>query len=331
MKISVIIPLFNAEKYLPVCLESLAIQTFADFEVIVVDDCSTDNSLAVAENFLERFGGRLKIVMLPENTGNPAVPRNVGLDLSCGEYVFFVDDDDLLIDTALETLYNFAQDYRADVIYMDKFFSCDEEPVPKELNVAAWGHLDYLVEEPTFETEDFSARVQMFLKASFGWAPWEKFLRRDFLIANDIKFPRVTVFEDMAWTFKLLCTAKNFLRISEPLYICREVKNSVFRRERSSEQRIIFQTNPLINGLEYLDEFMRGLEYFRQNPADRLQVLNAFANTQFLYMKDAFRSLPPEKVYEIFWRELSKAGSTHSALIALLLVMNNIYRNELIK
>ena len=67
--VSVIIPLYNAEKFLPTCLESLLIQTFSDFEVIVVDDCSTDSSLTVAENFLERFNGRLKIISLPENTG----------------------------------------------------------------------------------------------------------------------------------------------------------------------------------------------------------------------------------------------------------------------
>ena len=64
MKVSVIIPMFNAEKYLAVCLESLLIQTLQDFEVIVVDDCSTDNSVAIAENYLEKFGGRLKIIAL---------------------------------------------------------------------------------------------------------------------------------------------------------------------------------------------------------------------------------------------------------------------------
>ena len=64
MKISVIIPVYNAEKYLGVCLESLLIQTFTDFEVILVNDCSTDSSIAVAESYLDKFGGRLKILHL---------------------------------------------------------------------------------------------------------------------------------------------------------------------------------------------------------------------------------------------------------------------------
>ena len=80
IKVSVIIPVFNAEKYLGVCLESILIQTLKDFEVIVVDDCSTDASATIAESYLEKFGGRLKIISLPENTGSGAVPRNIGLE-----------------------------------------------------------------------------------------------------------------------------------------------------------------------------------------------------------------------------------------------------------
>ena len=109
MKVSVIIPLYNAEKYLGVCLESLLIQTLQDFEVIVVDDCSSDNSCAVAESFLEKFSGRLKIIYLEKNTGSGAVPRNEGLRFSRGEYVFFMDADDLIIDNALEKRFTLPQ------------------------------------------------------------------------------------------------------------------------------------------------------------------------------------------------------------------------------
>ena len=87
MKVSVILPVFNAEKFLGECLESILNQTLKDFEVIIVDDCSTDNSIVVAENFLERFGGRLKIISLPKNTGGGALPRNVGLDFARGNKV----------------------------------------------------------------------------------------------------------------------------------------------------------------------------------------------------------------------------------------------------
>ncbi|MBQ4404399.1 MAG: glycosyltransferase, partial [Selenomonadaceae bacterium] len=191
VKVSVIIPIFNSEKFLSVCLESILIQTLQDFEVILVDDCSTDYSAAIAESFLEKFGGRLKIISLPENTGSGAVPRNVGLEQACGKYIFFVDSDDLLVDDALETLYNFAEEYQADVVYMEKYFTCDEEIIPTKLSLSAWCYADSFVEEPTLEPNDLGKRVEKFLAPKFYWAPWAKFSQRDFLIDNEIKFPRM--------------------------------------------------------------------------------------------------------------------------------------------
>ena len=331
MKVSVIVPVYNAEKYLGVCLESLLIQTLTDFEVIVVDDCSTDASNAVAESYLERFGGRLKIVTLPENTGSGAVPRNVGLDFAGGEYVYFVDNDDLLVDTALETLYACAAEYRADVVEMEKFFTCDAEPVPEDLKIAAWCYTDSFVEEPTFETEDLGERVKKFLASKFCWAPWAKLIRRDFLIDNAITFPRMTIAEDVVHTFELICLAKKILRVPVPLYVNRTNADSMMRRERTPEQMITFRTNPLITGLEALEEFMRGLDYFNQNPVVRLQVLNFFILMQIDNMKNALNALDPTEAYEIFLREFTAAGSTQPALVACLLTMNNLYRNELRK
>ena len=141
----------------------------------------------------------------------------------------------------------------------------------------------------------------------------------------------MTIAEDVVHTFKLICLAENFLRIPTPLYIHRENESSMMLRGRSPEQMVQFRTSPLITGLESLDEFMSGLEFFKQNPVVRLQVLNFFALMQFDNMKDAFNSFEPQDVYEIILREFSKAGSTQPALIAYSLVMNVIYRNALSK
>ena len=323
--VSVTIPLYNAEKYLGACLESLLIQTLKNLEVIVVDDCSTDSSPVLAESYLEKFGGRLKIITLPQNTGSGAVPRNVGLEYAQGKYVFFMDADDLIVDNALERLYNFAEEYRAEVIYMERCYLCDAE---KNLTLAAWTKA-ILKNKILFESENLGERVHMLINFHFYWPPWSKFLRRDFLIDNDIKFPQMTIAEDVVWTFKILCLSKNFLRIPTPLYIYRSNETSMMGRKRSLESEIIFWTNPLILGLDCLDEFMRGLEYFQKNPVVRLQVLNFFALMQFDNMKDALGSLDAAEVYEIFLREFTKAGSTQPALISYLLLMTNLYRNEL--
>ncbi|MBR3747179.1 MAG: glycosyltransferase family 2 protein [Selenomonadaceae bacterium] len=195
--ISVIIPMYNAEKYLPVCLESILAQTFTDFELLVVDDCSTDSSYAIAESYLERFGGRLKIISLPQNTGSGAVPRNVGLDLSRGKYVYFMDADDFLLDTALETFFDYAENYQADVVCLEKAFECCAEPVPEDFtHEISLIPPRFDVNAPTLETDDIDERVEKFLKLSIGHTPWLKFIRRNLLVDNEIKFPAMRISED---------------------------------------------------------------------------------------------------------------------------------------
>ena len=80
--VSVIIPMYNSAKFIPQTLESLLYQTMTDFKVIVIDDCSTDNSVEVVESFAEKFGGRLHIIKLPKNTGGSGTPRNVGIQFA---------------------------------------------------------------------------------------------------------------------------------------------------------------------------------------------------------------------------------------------------------
>lgn len=328
VKISVIVPVFNAEKYLSVCLESILIQTLRDFEVIVVDDCSTDNSAAIAENYLEKFGGRLKIISLPENTGSGAIPRNIGLKYAAGKYIFFVDNDDLIIDTALETLYNFAEEYQADVVYMEKFFTCDEEIVPKSLTTSVWHDVD-LVDAPIFESDALNVRIERFLNQKFYWAPWAKLLKRNFLIDNKIFLPQMSIADDVIHTFEIICLAKKILRIPTPLYVWRTNYSSHYRKKRSPEQIIQFRINPLLTGIDFLDNFMSTLDFFKKNPVVRLQILNFFALMQLDNMSEALNSLDSTQIYEIFLREVSKIKNSQPALLSYLLLMNNLYRNEL--
>ena len=323
--VSVIVPVFNAEKYLPVCLESILAQTLTDFEVIVVDDCSTDQSNAVAESFLARFNGRLKIVTLPTNTGSGAVPRNVGLDLSCGKYVYFVDADDFLIDNALEELFNAAETFGADVVYTEGFFHCGTEIVPSTIRAESWDP-SLIVEEPTFETDDVSARIKKFVSSQIKWPTWTKFVRRDLLIDNAIKFPPLRICEDGIWLFKVLCLAKKWLRIPTPVYVYRENKLSVTKQNRTPQEEIIFWTNPLINGVDCLNEFMDGLEFFNRAGNIRLRVLNFFANVTFTFMEEPFNALEHHEVYKIFTEEVSKSTDDHTALIAYMFVMTNLYQ-----
>ena len=137
--ISIIIPMYNVEKYVGECLDSILAQTFTDFEVIIVDDCSTDKSCAVVKKYMPLFNkndDKLRLIELKKNSGFPSVPRNKGIELARGKYICFVDSDDAITNTALEELFNLAEEFQADVVHCERYFLVDDEEFTfdKELN-----------------------------------------------------------------------------------------------------------------------------------------------------------------------------------------------------
>lgn len=102
-KISVIIPVYNSEKYVGKCLDSLLEQTYDDIEVILIDDCSKDNSLNVINSYQEKYPDKIKVIQSCENKG-AAKARNLGLDIATGEYIGFVDSDDFITKDYYEKL-----------------------------------------------------------------------------------------------------------------------------------------------------------------------------------------------------------------------------------
>ena len=324
-KVSVIVPMFNAEKFLGACLESVLIQTLEDFEVIVVDDCSTDSSVSVAESFLEKFDGRLKIFCLEKNSGSGAVPRNEGLRFSRGEYIFFLDADDLLVPTALEELFNAAEKFSADVVHTEQAFTCDED-APQNLTPVYLVHPKVAHNKIFVESDDLAERMETLLHSGYSMFPWAKFSRRDFLLANNICFPQVKVDQDALWTIKIVCLAKKILRVPNRLYVWRTAKNSVTRVERTPEEKIKFRFDLLVKGLDFLDEFMDSFEFFTQNPHYRFDILNNFVRGRKVHVLDALKEFNRYEFYELI-HEMFKGR--HAALIANLFV--NLYRNELKK
>lgn len=118
--VSVIIPLYNAEKFIRQCLISVLASKFQDYEVIVVDDCSTDRSVVEVEKLLPHFDGRLKILHTDVNSGGAGVPRNLGLKSARGKYITFVDNDDLILPTTLGYFFDIAEKFNADVLHTEK-------------------------------------------------------------------------------------------------------------------------------------------------------------------------------------------------------------------
>ncbi len=302
-KISVIIPMYNAEKFIRQCLISVLSSKFKDYEVLVVDDCSTDNSVAEVEKIQSHFGGRLKLLSTEKNSGGAGIPRNVGIKNAAGKYVTFIDNDDMILPTALENFFDVAEFYNADVVYAEKHFILNdgEKLAGENLKVRFFGSLENLVEAPTLESNDLRERISHSISEQFFYLPWSKLYRRDFLLENKIDFPQMRFSEDLTFNFKCLCLAKNYVRIPHITNIRRELKNSTGKMIIDSQDGVRLWLKILLANVAILNEFMRGIDLKSEICRD---VFKFCIEIHFDMIKNLFQGLEPHEVQEIFYDEL---------------------------
>lgn len=185
MKISVIIPVYNCEKYLNKCLNSVLEQTFEDFELIIVNNGSLDDSAQICAKYAD-IDARIRY-FLRENSGSAAEPRNMGLDEARGEYIVFVDADDYLEPDALDHLYREAVSMDYDCVIAGYCNYSDDQVtnfyvIPKE-------------QEYIGETEVRQYFARTYPNGEAGYV-WNKIYRRDIIQHFNIRFPSYARLED---------------------------------------------------------------------------------------------------------------------------------------
>ena len=304
-KVSVIIPCYNAEKFIRQCLISILSSKFTDYEVIVVDDCSTDKSVEEVEKFLPHFSERLKILSTKKNSGGPGIPRNIGINSAVGEYITFVDNDDMILPTTLQNFYDAAEKFNADVVHTEKTFIFNDFGDGKfnreDLMLQSDEPHDSFVEEITAETEDLSERINRYVEGKFFWLPWGKFYRKDFLLKNKIEFPQIKFSEDMIFCFKCMCLAKNYIRVPFVANIHRVRADSVSQKFSLSDW-----LNVTLNLLENLEDFMSKENFFKNHSAKYFDVINFFIEKHFNFIRNFFADMKDYEVQKIFYDELAK-------------------------
>ena len=247
-KASVIIPVYNVEKYLPQCLESVVNQTLQDIEIICVNDGSTDGSLKVLEDYAQK-DSRIRIIN-QDNQGQ-GVARNNALKIAEGEYIAFVDSDDWLETDALEKLYEFAKTCNAEAVVFD-FVEFDEKSEKEKFEsfgekIKKRYHYD-LTEKEYFNWKDLKKHCLINLTD----AAWHKIYSRDFLIKNDIKFGIERYNEDDIFSQSVLLKANKIHYLNKYLYFYRERIDSSVNRitaERLKIFKSIEQSEKLISDL----------------------------------------------------------------------------------
>lgn len=186
MKVSVIVAAYNAEKYLAETLDSLTHQTLDDYEIIVINDGSTDNTQQILETYQENYSN-LKLIN-KENAG-PSSARNTGLDIAAGEYIYFFDADDILVPNALECLYNRAIEQEADLV-IAKYDTFDQY---KTYNI---NNINRLV---SLETID-----KYHLEILWTFSLWNKLYKKSLIDQYNFRFPPISYTEDGAFVMEFV-------------------------------------------------------------------------------------------------------------------------------
>lgn len=209
MKISVIIPVFNAQDYLERCIDSILNQTLSEIEVICIDDCSTDNSYDIIKKYAEK-DDRIISLKNEKNIGQGLI-RNIGIDIAKGEYISFVDCDDWIELNMFEKLYEVTNVKKYDVIGANFFcdFSDGKVAIPNLEDVEKFDKQFLVAECITASVKYFSPNP-----------PWGKLYKREYINKIGLRFEseRVLMYEDKFFNISLFMTNPDIFYIKDPYY-----------------------------------------------------------------------------------------------------------------
>lgn len=229
-EVSIIVPVYNVEKYLSFCLDSLVNQTFKDIEIICVNDGSTDNSAVVLEHYAG-FDKRIKIIN--KENGGLSSARNAGLDAASGKYIAFVDSDDFVSHFLVERAYNFVQKKNADFAAFGFDYVVGNS---LKLYESGFSFPKSLVGKCVYETdlnENFYTKIHP--------TAWCKFYSAKLIQNNNLRFCEDIIFEDLPFAAEVYLSANRMVYTNLPLYYYRaERQGSILSRR--DEKTVDFMT-----------------------------------------------------------------------------------------
>lgn len=223
--VSVIVPIYNGEKFIHQCVDSILSQTFDDWELILVDDGSTDNCAEICDEYAAEDE---RIIVIHGTNKGVSIARNIGLAAASGEYVAFCDGDDYFKENLLARTYAIAKEQNADVVSFNlKRLSqngAQEVEESKELDIIDLGQdnrFDFLYKVATWQTK--------------GWQACRSIFRRQLIAEHQIKFCDTcgNFAEDLGFTLEYLLYASRIVFVDEYLYIYYDVRqDSMMNRSK---------------------------------------------------------------------------------------------------
>lgn len=213
-KVSVIVPIYNVEKYLEKCINSLLSQTLENIQIILVNDGSKDNSGNIAKEYEKNNKNR--VIYVEKENGGLSDARNYGLKYATGDFIAFLDSDDYIEKNAYEEMYNKAIEENADYVECDFIWE-----FPNKIRVDK--------QYPYKNKKEMLSFVRV--------VAWNKLIKRQVIRDNSLEFPKGLRYEDVEFTYKLIPFVNKFAYVDKPFihYVQREGSIANVQNERTAE------------------------------------------------------------------------------------------------
>ncbi len=199
MKLSVIVPVYNTNKYLPKCLDSILNQSLKDIEIIVINDGKSDNSVETIKKNEKKY--KNKIVFIDKKNGGQGSARNVGIKKAHGEYIGFVDSDDFIEETMYEEMYNTAKENNSDIVICNISDYYEKNDTKKEVSLK-------LSQNPSISEAIINSVPSVV----------NKIYKRELLQDSNITFDESIWYEDLPFSMQIVVNAKKISFIEKPFY-----------------------------------------------------------------------------------------------------------------
>ena len=234
MRVSIIVPIYNVEKYITRCLNSVQRQTYTDIECILVDDKGQDESMRIAKQFIEAYKGTVKFVLCEHSVNQGlSAARNTGLKKASGDYVFFLDSDDSIPDDSIERLVHEAEEYQY-----------------PEIVSGVTRHV--LADESYYDvkTENFRCNEDVFkgyIHNSWNIIACNKLIRKDIFSKHKTFFLQGITHEDVLWSFEISTYIENIIG-------CPHVTYNYYLGDTNSISRSSLSKKRVLDNLTILEE-----------------------------------------------------------------------------
>ena len=260
VKVSVIIPVYNVEKYLSKCLDSVIGQTFKDIEIICVNDGSTDNSSKILETYQAK-DDRMKVIT--QKNGGLFSARHSGMKLAEGEFILFVDSDDWIDPTLIEKAVENIEKSNAEVLIFGAYSVKNNTPTK---GMYSTEKIPNSCKNKTVLLKDFEDNLFCFPPTA-----WTKLYRKKFLDDNTIRFQEIRNGEDQLFYLHMLLTAKSIYVLNENLYYYLKKRSGAItsKRKKTSASPIenFYNAEQLLDDLNFTDKYINQIinKYFNKS------------------------------------------------------------------